>query len=1507
MKKFIAILVFAALAGSAFADPTATLHVRDYTDNTWTSYGDTGIRVHFAGSVPGQVYELNTGWVRLDTTGTAVAVRTRPIAGWIGNGGPDSPATFPVTVYPAVNGVTSYGTETFVLDWPGRVAGHGDNTDHSTWVDVFYGTASTAGDPNATKPTDRMVGGKNCIQPTENDAPVVCLDCGMPRYSILELLVSLHLADSPLSYTPAFGPPLNFTVSYNHRDVQPTVPDTAASTGFSNFGPQWTFNWLSYVTDDPNNGAANVSVYVRGGGTETYTGYDPTTQSWARDPQSHALLVRTAIGTYQKQFPDGYVYVFGQSDGSAGYPRHIFLSAVIDPQGNEVDLNYDGNNRLQTIKDATQKVTTFYYDDAPGWYYRVTRVVDPFGRTASFQYYDDGRLFSMTDAVNLTSSVVYETGSNFVSALNTPYGQTTFSHGENGTQRWIETADPLNGKERVEFRDDAPGIADAEASAPAGFFNTELQLRNTFYWDKKAYAVGYGDYTKAHVTHWLESADGTTTIGIVENEKPALENRIWYTYDGQTAGNLAGTSNRPTQIARQFDGGGVQLTQFTYNSLGYPLSRIDPVGRSTAYTYQANNADLWKVTQTNGANSELLLTLDNYAGHHPQTITDAAGQQTNIAYNGRGQVQSVTNAKGEVTQFAYDETAGDAAFARLLSVTRAFGTALAAPSTYGYDGFGRVQTITDSAGYTITLAYDAVGGVLNSLDRPTRVTYPDGTYREARYDNASFPLDVAHSRDRLGQETASEYDALRHQVKVTDPQNRVTQFVYCACGALDKIIDPNNNQTVWTRDLERRILTKSIAGQIVATYTYEPDSGRLSTITDALSQVTTYGYNLDNSLASTTYAGSVHTTANVSFTYDPAYPRMASMTDGTGTTNYGYYPVAAGTLGAGQVNTVGVPVYNAPGTWNTITYTYDELGRVNGRSINGAANTTSVQYDALGRVSVSTNPLGEFDAAYLDQTARLDHVLWPNGQRTNFTWKPNLQDERLDTITHLNITGQTQSQHSYGYDAEGKILTWQTIIAGNTAQYTFGYNASDELENAVQLAQPAATTLHNLSYGYDGDGNRLAVTEDGKFTSYTPNGADQLTTASGSGPMEFRGTVSKASTITLAGQPVTMNGLNWSGWANVAPGANSLQLSATETAPPAGSNPKTTTRHINLTLSADAARTFVYDGNGSMSDNGASQTYEWDAANRMTAINYTGTNLRTEFTYDGLNRWVAIVEKNSGAVTGEKHFVWDGFSLAEERDANNNVTKQFYGQGELRGTLKLYYAKDHLGNVREVTDGNGVMRARYDYVPWGGRSANAITDVNALECDFGFTGHYQHGPSGLLVAPRRFYSGDLGRWLSRDPIGERGGINLYRYVGNGPVNAIDPFGMWQFSIYVGEGWAGYISFGNNGGTNPFNGQWNIAAEPGVGVGASISFDWGSHCKKSGYGGVLTAAGTLGEGYLGAGFQADADSNQGYDAVGNLRGGVWGGTHDFVSGATSYTGLANYGASVFAGGGMSFAQ
>ena len=154
-----------------------------------------------------------------------------------------------------------------------------------------------------------------------------------------------------------------------------------------------------------------------------------------------------------------------------------------------------------------------------------------------------------------------------------------------------------------------------------------------------------------------------------------------------------------------------------------------------------------------------------------------------------------------------------------------------------------------------------------------------------------------------------------------------------------------------------------------------------------------------------------------------------------------------------------------------------------------------------------------------------------------------------------------------------------------------------------------------------------------------------------------------------------------------------------------------------------------------------------------------------------------MLEKQGVQTVADRRFIWNIDQIAEERDASNTVLKRFYEDGVqiLLGVQagSYYYQKDLLGSIWSVQDSAGAVVASYDFDLWGKRTKLS----GNFSADFGFTGYFQHEPSGLALALFRGYSPLLGRWVNRDPIEENGGVNLYAYVGNDPMNWIDPFGL----------------------------------------------------------------------------------------------------------------------------------
>ena len=335
----------------------------------------------------------------------------------------------------------------------------------------------------------------------------------------------------------------------------------------------------------------------------------------------------------------------------------------------------------------------------------------------------------------------------------------------------------------------------------------------------------------------------------------------------------------------------------------------------------------------------------------------------------------------------------------------------------------------------------------------------------------------------------------------------------------------------------------------------------------------------------------------------------------------------------------------------------------------------------------------------------------------------------------------------------------------------FKYDLADQLTEATVPSVSSVVT--DFAYGYDKAGNRTSEQIDNAVAAGTHNNLNQLKTLSASGPIRFAGSLNEAGTVTVNGQAMPMAGDNsFSGDVPLPPGSNTVGIVAKD---PLNN---TTTNNYTVTIASGTARALTYDLNGNMTDNGNGQTYEWDAVNRLTKITYTdGT--RTEFTYDGLDRRIKIIEKNSGgSVTSEKRFVWDGSSIVEERDGSNTLAKRFHAQGQMSGSTKLFYSTDHLGSVREMTDSTGAIGARYDYAPYGLRTRLS----GDLDADFGFEGMYCHAVSRLNLTLYRAYDANIGRFISRDPIGEDGGVNLYGFCLNDPVNGIDPFGLSDVNL-----------------------------------------------------------------------------------------------------------------------------
>jgi RHS repeat-associated protein len=208
----------------------------------------------------------------------------------------------------------------------------------------------------------------------------------------------------------------------------------------------------------------------------------------------------------------------------------------------------------------------------------------------------------------------------------------------------------------------------------------------------------------------------------------------------------------------------------------------------------------------------------------------------------------------------------------------------------------------------------------------------------------------------------------------------------------------------------------------------------------------------------------------------------------------------------------------------------------------------------------------------------------------------------------------------------------------------------------------------------------------------------------------------------------------------------------------------------------------TYDENGnmtSMTNSCGTTNYTWDARNRLVGISgYKPdcTALTASFKYDALGR---RTEKTINGRTIQ--YLYDGLDIVQEIE--NSVVSANYvrtlnideplARIKADGTVR-YYQRDGLWSIIALTDEGGVVRTQYSYDPFGAVSFTGEQSDNTFQ----YTGR-EDDETGLYYYRARYYSPELQRFVSEDPIGlDSGDVNFYSYVGNNPVNFTDPRGLY---------------------------------------------------------------------------------------------------------------------------------
>jgi len=640
-------------------------------------------------------------------------------------------------------------------------------------------------------------------------------------------------------------------------------------------------------------------------------------------------------------------------------------------------------------------------------------------------------------------------------------------------------------------------------------------------------------------------------------------------------------------------------------------------------------------------------------------------------------------------------------------------------TTFTYDAFQREVSQTDGRGNTTRIAYDSLGRVTSTIDA-------------------------------LGYATTYGYDALGRQVSVTDPLTNTVTTAYDAEGhvvsqrgatypvdyAYDEFgekvsmttyrdINAAGDVTRWLRDEATGLVTNKVyADGKGPRYTYTPD-GRLATRTWARGIVTTYSYDDNGALTNTVYSDG---TPTISLAYNRA-GRQIQAIDAAGVTTFLYDEYGSLTNETVRCTRGALAAWQGEESTNVVSRFYDSFGRDAGYSLNGVRQSTLAYDPATGRLaSMHTGRTGvppvlneePFTWSYLPGSNLKSSLAYPNGLTASWQYDANGQLLQAKNAFPTN----TISQYDYTYDAAGRrvqIARSGSAMSENRTD-VYGYNARGELIFSRGDAEGAE---NDFAYEYDDIGNRLTSLDLGTNRTYIANNLNQYT---------------------------------------------SISNSAFSASPREAFIPQ---------FDDDGNQTLIQTSTGiwQVQYNGENRPTLWSC---IQSNNSNNTNNQTilSMSYDRMGRRVT---KNA------QRFVYDGYlQIANFEHSTSNIELQTFIWDPTepvatrplvwnRDTSSAYYSHDANKNVSEVVSGEGEVSARYEYAPFG--SVLVIHGEMASSNPWRFSSEYDDDISGLVYYNFRNYNAIYGRWVGRDPVAEKGCINLYCMLENQILYSYDFLGL----------------------------------------------------------------------------------------------------------------------------------
>jgi RHS repeat-associated protein len=1269
---------------------------------------------------------------------------------------------------------------------------------------------------------DEIIGGC-CGQPTQ---PADLGDdecdksCGLPTYSVNPINMNFKVKDTPMWWDAPVGPSVYMTQLFNSQD---------SLNNYAPFGEKWSFEYASYLLITPGE---RIQVKDGDGKLETFsapiggvpTSIPPSGVVYQSPPGDFRVLRQTASQTFVLTKQDGTEYQYGIPAAMTGNTSVPLLLKIKDRHDNFLTVVHNRNGAITDITHSALPGKSWFliYDNING-HSRVKRIHDPFGRFCQFKYDSQGRLIGQTDmgylaygysytvrnATDTTMAVANVAGGIvtaqlFIKSITTPSGTTTV------------LTEPSDGIDARSIPYTAEEIAmgyegvTPQSYPPPGkpmWTNYRITTRDHLNAPTEYYFNGYN--SQRYIRDPLQMQRPYGSIRPSQGARVQLDSllvggkgEIYATtiYD-KTNAVLSTSSSRNynvnTRLPSYVPSGNGGKHYLEYSPQGKPsLIRLhDQSGEDQTinidYTQPLGiDADTVKRKIKNADGTFTLKTLADY-NYFPnrdiQSVTDVNGRVISYLWYPNGLPQQITDSvTRDVIKFSYD--------ARLRPSTTSINGVVVSTTTYDSIGKGTLQGTLAPSGEYVSFEYDN----LNRLTKELRSDNSFTAYQWACcYIEATRHGKMEGAVEKTLRRSVSFHDKRALPISTTETDGKVTNYAYDILGRLTHLTDPKGMVTQWVYNDAGQVKEKIYADGKKDQFTYNSynsnGTGKIQTFTNRQNQVTTLSYDYDGQINYSFGQQSVR------YEYD-SWRRLSRQTQETGSSvTLGAYKFTYDLLGRATS-------IDGPWTDDTIEYSYNDAARSVTRTSPGNVLQTIVG-DAYGRISSISNILGTFTNTYNGVGGPLIQTTQTEGNagfNTAYTYHGDVFGRALATITSSKSGGIPVSKHTYGYDSLGQIKTWKREAPlanpiGVTKQYdtTIYYDSSDQLSSLVSQPLSGSSGVGTgYHYLYDPAGNiaskQVETSQAGaSMTSYTHNSVNQLTGIGGSVGVKqvvVRGQTNEPATVKVKSSVASiwkdarlLEGNRFESDQDLAVGSNQLNIRAKD-----GSG-NTSNYTYSLSLAAATAAVPSYDADGNLLTDGI-RTFEWDASSRLIKIAWgAGSNKTTEYRYNALSQRSEQIEKTGTVETAHYYYLYEGSKLLYRYNGAAtaaNVDRLYVAQGEQRKNGGLwvlyYYNRDHLGSIREVMNINGTLAARYDYEPYGKRIVQY--EASGYTCDLGFTGHITQqsavsGQSEIVLTHYRAYDPNFGKWLSADPIGERGGLNLYGYVGNDPINYNDRIGL----------------------------------------------------------------------------------------------------------------------------------